>query len=316
MKVYRHFDDIQIKSIKNPVLTVGTFDGVHIGHQKIIEKLKIEAQRIHGETVLFTFFPHPRLVIQPMNNSLKMIQTLEEKIADLERIGLDHLIIMPFTTEFSHIEAEDFIKEYLVGKLGVKTIVVGYDHRFGKERKGDIHLLEKLSGIYAYNVIEISAEEIDEVNVSSTKIRQAILEGDIETANMYLNQKFEMSGIVVRGRQLGRTLGFPTANIKLVDDLKIVPTIGIYIVEVILSNGKSYHGMMSIGKNPTVTSDISIKMEVYLFDFEGDLYGQNLTVQFLKYLRNELKFNSLEELITQMNDDKQTTLDYFVTHRL
>lgn len=314
MKVYHDFDATQLKNIKRPVLTVGTFDGVHVGHQKIIAQLQEVAKEIDGETVLFTFFPHPRLVINPMNNSLKMIQTLEEKIADLEKIGLDHLIIMPFTTEFAHIEAVDFIKEYLVDKLGVHTIVVGYDHRFGKDRKGDIHLLEQYQSMFHYEVKEISAKEIDEVNVSSTKIRQAILNGDIETANTYLNQKFEMSGIVVRGRQLGRTLGFPTANIKLIDDLKIVPTIGIYIVEVILDDQRSFHGMMSIGKNPTVSSDISIKMEVNLFDFDEDLYGQTITVQFHKYLRNELKFNNLEDLIVQMNEDKKATLDYFSIH--
>lgn len=311
MKVYNDFDASKLGKIKNPVLTVGTFDGVHVGHQKLIERIESEAQKIDGETVVFTFFPHPRLVLNPMNNSLRMIQTLEEKIADLERLGLDHLIIFPFTKEFSQIEAEDFIKDYLVTRLGVKTVVVGYDHRFGKDRKGDISLLQKYSKQYHYKVIEIPAEEIDAVNVSSTKIRKAILEGDIETANTFLNQKFEMSGIVVRGMQLGRTLGYPTANIKLIDDLKIIPAIGIYIVEVELDDRRHFMGMMSIGKNPTVTDDTSIKMEVYLFNFNEDIYNQTITVRFLKYLRNEMKFDSLEQLKQQMDEDKRITLDYF-----
>lgn len=309
MKVYQHFNEIQ--AIKNAVLTIGTFDGVHVGHQKIIEKIKTEAAKIGGETVLFTFFPHPRLVLNPSDNSLRMIQSLEEKIANLERLGLDHLIIFPFTKEFANVTAEDFIRNYLVEKLQVKVIVVGYDHQFGKNRQGDLAFLNQFSEELQYQVIEIPAEEINEVNVSSTKIRQAILNGDIETANKYLNERFSLSGKVVHGNKLGRTIGCPTANIQLDDELKIIPAIGVYVVQVKLSDNSWWKGMMSIGKNPTVTEDESIKMEVNLLDFDGDLYGQQITVQFLKYIRPELKFDSLELLIQQLDEDRNTTLDYF-----
>ena len=312
MKVYTNFDELG--EIKNPVLTIGTFDGVHIGHQKIIEKIKTEAKKIHGETVLFTFFPHPRLVINPNDNSLRMIQTLEEKKKVLESLGLDHLIIFPFTKEFSQVSAQDFIKNYLVDKLKLKVIVVGYDHRFGKGREGTIDLLRKYSKEYDYKVIEIPAQEIEEVNVSSTRIRNAILSGDIETANAFLSDSFKLSGKVIKGQQLGRTIGYPTANLEIVDALKVIPAIGIYVVKVFLENGKSYRGMMSIGQNPTVTDSTSIKLEVNLFDFEGDLYGHQITVQFLKYMRGEVKFDSVEQLKKQLDEDKKASLDFFASY--
>lgn len=309
MRVYTNFDELG--EIKKPVLTIGTFDGVHVGHQKIIERIKSEAEKIGGETVLFTFFPHPRLVLNPADNSLRMIQTLEEKKANLERLGLDHLIIFPFTKEFANVTAEDFIRDFLVDKLRVKIIVVGYDHQFGRNRQGNLKFLQQYSEEFDYKVIELPAEEIDEVNVSSTKIRQAILSGDIETANAYLNESFSVTGKVIKGQQLGRTIGCPTANIEVSDPLKIIPAIGIYAVNVLIDTNEMYRGMMSIGKNPTVTDDQSIKLEVNLFDFEGDLYNQTITVQFLKYLRDELKFDSLDELIKQLDEDRKASMDYF-----
>ncbi len=312
MKVYTNFDELG--EIKNPVLTIGTFDGVHIGHQKIIEKIKAEAKKIHGETVLFTFFPHPRLVLNPNDNSLRMIQTLEEKKKVLEDLGLDHLIIFPFTKEFSQVNAQDFIKNYLVDKLKLKVIVVGYDHRFGKGREGNIELLKQYSEEFNYKVIEIPAQEIDEVNVSSTRIRKAILTGDIETANTYLSDSFKLSGKVLKGQQLGRTIGCPTANLEVVDALKVIPAIGVYVVKVFLEDGQSFRGMMSIGQNPTVTDSTSIKLEVNLFDFEGDLYGQQITVQFLKYMRSEIKFDSVEQLKQQLDEDRKASLDFFASY--
>lgn len=311
MKVYTNFDELG--EIKNPVLTIGTFDGVHIGHQKIIEKIKAEAKKMNGETVLFTFFPHPRLVINPNDNSLRMIQTIEEKKEVLAKLGLDHLIIFPFTKEFSQVTAQEFIKNFLVDKLNLKVIVVGYDHRFGKGREGNIELLKRYSKEYNYKVIEIPAQEIEEVNVSSTRIRKAILSGDIETANAFLSAPFKLTGHVIKGKQLGRTIGYPTANLEILDALKVIPAIGIYVVKVFLENGNSYRGMMSIGKNPTVTACSSIKMEVNLFDFEGDLYDQQITVQFLKYLRNEVKFESVEQLKKQLDEDKKAALDFFAS---
>lgn len=312
MKVYTNFNELG--EIKHPILTIGTFDGVHIGHQKILEKIKLEAQKVNGETVLFTFFPHPRLVLNPNDNSLRMIQTLDEKIATLEKLGLDHLIIFPFTKEFSQITADDFIRDFLVQKLHVHTIVVGYDHRFGKGREGDLAYLKQYSNRYNYHVIEIPAQEIEEVNVSSTRIRKAILSGNIETANAYLSDPFHLTGKVVKGQQLGRTIGYPTANIEVVDLLKIIPAIGIYIVSITLENGVNYHGMMSIGKNPTVSDTDAIKLEVNIFDFDGDLYNQSITVHFLKYIREERKFSSLEELITQLDEDKRISLDFFIAN--
>lgn len=312
MKVYTNFDELE--AIKNPVLTIGTFDGVHIGHQKILEKVKTEAAKINGETVLFTFFPHPRLVINPNDNSLRMIQTQEEKEEVLARLGLEHLIIFPFTKEFSQVEAEDFIKNFLVEKLRVKVIVIGYDHRFGNGRKGDIQLLKAYSEKYGYQVIEIPAQEVDEANVSSTRIRKAILSGEIEAANLYLSDKFQLSGTVVQGKQLGRTIGCPTANIVVSDELKIIPAIGIYAVHVLLEDGHTYRGMMSVGKNPTVTDSESIKLEVNIFDFDRTIYGEKITVQFLKYLRDEIKFDSLDELKKQLDEDRTASLDFFATH--
>ena len=309
MKVYTNFDELG--TIKNPVLTIGTFDGVHVGHQKILQKIKQEAEKIGGETVLFTFFPHPRLVLNPNDNSLRLIQTLDEKKAVLEKSGLDHLILFPFTTAFSQVTAKDFIQNFLVEKLRVKVIVVGYDHRFGKGREGNLAFLQQYSAEFGYEVIEIPAQEIEEVNVSSTRIRKAILSGDIETANAYLSDKFSLTGKVIKGKQLGRTLGYPTANIDVVDTLKIIPAIGIYVVKVKFENGTIYKGMMSIGKNPTVTDTETLKLEVHLFDFSGDLYGHNITVQFLKYLRNEMKFSSIEQLKTQLDEDKKHSLDFF-----
>ncbi len=309
MKVYTNFDELG--TIKNPVLTIGTFDGVHVGHQKILQKIKQEATKIGGETVLFTFFPHPRLVLNPNDNSLRLIQTLDEKKAVLESSGLDHLILFPFTTAFSQVTAKDFIQNFLVEKLRVKVIVVGYDHRFGKGREGNLAFLQQYGAEFGYEVIEIPAQEIEEVNVSSTRIRKAILSGDIETANAYLSDKFSLTGKVIKGKQLGRTLGYPTANIDVVDTLKIIPAIGIYVVKVKFENGTIYKGMMSIGKNPTVTDTETLKLEVHLFDFSGDLYGHNITVQFLKYLRNEVKFSSIEQLKTQLDEDKKHSLDFF-----
>jgi len=312
MKVYTDFN--ALGNIKNPVLTIGTFDGVHIGHQKIIQRIKSEAEKIDGETVIFTFFPHPRLVLHPENNSLRMIQTQDEKIANLERLGIDHLIIIPFTKEFSQIEAEDFIKHFLYEKLGVKVVVVGYDHHFGRGRRGDLAMLRQYGEQFHYKVIEIPAQEIEEVNVSSTKIRNAILSGNIETANLYLHEHFEMTGTVVKGNQLGRTIGFPTANIRIDDDCKIIPAIGIYIVRVKV-NSEWYQGMLSIGKNPTVTTDEKIKIEVNIFNFSADIYGKTITVQFLKYLRDEKKLASVEALKQQLKEDEKATLDYFDSHR-
>ena len=309
MKVYRDFEEVG--NIPNAVLTIGTFDGVHLGHQKIIERLKSEAKKINGETVLFTFFPHPRMVINPTNHGLKLIQSEAEKIENLERLGLDHLIIFPFTISFSNLSADQFVKEYLIEKLHVKTIVVGYDHQFGKNREGTLKHLQKLSENLSFEVIEIPAHEVDEINVSSTKIRKAIEIGDVQTANNYLNEPFEISGKVVQGNQIGRTIGFPTANIEMADGLKIIPAIGVYAVEIVLADQRKFEGMMNIGIRPTVTDSDKVKIEVFIFDFSEAIYGQRIKVYLLQRIRGEHRFQSVEVLRAQLQEDEKTVRSIF-----
>jgi riboflavin kinase/FMN adenylyltransferase len=309
VKVYRDFEEVG--NIPNAVLTIGTFDGVHLGHQKIIERLKSEAKKTNGETVLFTFFPHPRMVINPTNHGLKLIQTEAEKIENLERLGLDHLIIFPFTKAFSNLSADEFVKEYLIEKLHVKTIVVGYDHQFGKNREGTLKHLQKLSENLSFEVIEIPAHEVDEINVSSTKIRKAIEIGDVQTANNYLNEPFEISGKVVLGNQIGRTIGFPTANIEVDDALKIIPAIGVYAVEIVLADQRKLEGMMNIGIRPTVTDSEEIKIEVFIFDFSEPIYDQRIKVYLLQRIRGEHRFQSLEVLRAQLQEDEKTVRSIF-----
>lgn len=309
MKVYRDFEEVG--NIPNAVLTIGTFDGVHLGHQKIIERLKSEAKKVNGETVLFTFFPHPRMVIDPTNHGLKLIQTQAEKIENLERLGLDHLIIFPFTKSFSNLTADEFVKDYLVNKLHVQTIVVGYDHQFGKNREGTLKHLQKLSETLPFEVIEIPAHEVDEINVSSTKIRKAIEIGDIQTANSYLNEPFEISGKVVKGNQIGRTIGFPTANIEIGDELKIIPAIGVYAVEIVLEDQRILQGMMNIGIRPTVTDSKEVKAEVFIFDFSEAIYDQRIKVYLLQRIRGEHRFQSVEVLRAQLQEDEKTVRSIF-----
>jgi riboflavin kinase/FMN adenylyltransferase len=313
VKVYRDFEEVG--DIPNAVLTIGTFDGVHLGHQKIIERLKAEAKKVNGETVLFTFFPHPRMVIDPTNHGLKLIQTQVEKIENLERLGLDHLIIFPFTKSFSNLTADEFVKDYLVNKLNVKTIVVGYDHQFGKNREGTLKHLQKLSETLPFKVIEIPAHEVDEINVSSTKIRKAIEIGDVQMANSYLNEPFEISGKIVKGNQIGRTIGFPTANIEIGDELKIIPAIGVYAVEIVLEDQRILQGMMNIGIRPTVTDSKEVKVEVFIFDFSEAIYDQRIKVYLLQRIRGEHRFQSVEVLRAQLQEDEKTVRSIF-SHKL
>lgn len=313
MKVYQGFEAID--EISNPVLTIGTFDGVHVGHQKIIQRLNKEAKKTGGESVLFTFYPHPRMVIAPDNHGLKLIQTQDEKIEKLRRMGLQHLIIYPFTTEFANLTAREFVSEFLVKRLKVKTIVVGYDHQFGKNREGSLAFLQEMSKQYPFEVIEIPSHEIDEVNVSSTKIRQALELGDIETANRYLNEPFELTGTVVHGNALGRTIGFPTANLDLGDALKSVPAKGVYAVQVKLPDGRLLKAMMNIGVRPTVSNIPKVHLEVFLFDFSEDLYDQRITVYLLRRVRDEKRFESIDALRAQLQEDEKTIrsmLDHLV----
>ncbi|MBP6091246.1 MAG: bifunctional riboflavin kinase/FAD synthetase [Crocinitomicaceae bacterium] len=308
MNIYYNFSSIS--AIKNPVLTIGTFDGVHIGHKKIIDQLNEEASKIGGESVLFTFFPHPRMVIFPESHGLKLIQTQEEKLEKLKEMGLQNVIVFPFTFEFSRLTALEFVRDMLVNQLHVKKLVIGYDHQFGKNREGSIHFLRDVAETYEFEVIEIPAQDIDAVHVSSTKIREALFSGDIEKANDYLGAPFQLSGTVVKGKQLGRTIGFPTANIQLANDLKLIPQNGVYAVKVFYQN-KCLKGMMNIGVRPTIEGKNDPTIEVHIFDFDQTIYGESLRIELFKKTRDEQKFNGIEALKNQLKLDEISIRTFF-----
>ena len=304
MKVYTDID--QFKKVNNPIVTIGTFDGVHIGHQKIIQRIKEIAKKENGETVLLTFFPHPRMVLQPGNDDLKLLTTQEEKIELLEKEGVDHLIIYPFTAAFSKLSSVEFIKSILVSKIGTKKLVIGYDHHFGRNREGSFKHLKEFGPVYGFEVEEIPAQDIDNINVSATKIRNAILEGDIETANLYLGHLYSLRGEVVAGDKIGRTIGFPTANIKVKERYKLIPAHGVYAVDVHY-NKKVFKGMLNIGIRPTVHNNQQT-IEVNIFNFDENIYGQEIIIFLKKRIRNEEKFDNLEALKKQLAKDKQTAI--------
>lgn len=308
MNIY--YDFSSISAIKNPVLTIGTFDGVHIGHKKIIDQLNEEASKIGGESVLFTFFPHPRMVIFPESHGLKLIQTQEEKLEKLKEMGLQNVIVFPFTFEFSRLTALEFVRDMLVNQLHVKKLVIGYDHQFGKNREGSIHFLRDVAETYEFEVIEIPAQDIDAVHVSSTKIREALNTGDIEKANDYLGAPFQLSGTVVKGKQLGRTIGFPTANIQLANDLKLIPQNGVYAVKVFYQN-ECLKGMMNIGVRPTIEGKNDPTIEVHIFDFDQTIYGESLRIELFKKTRDEQKFNGIEALKNQLKLDEISIRTFF-----
>lgn len=308
MKIFEGLDEL--KNIKNPVVTIGTFDGVHLGHQKIINQLKAEAAAIQGETVLLTFHPHPRIVLFPENHGVRLLQSEEEKVHALEQLGLNNVIIVPFTKKFSNLTAQEFVEQILVKNLHPKKVVIGYDHQFGNNREGNINYLRAVSSKYNFQVIEIPARSIDEVNISSTKIRESLLHGNVETAKLYLSRPHELSGIVVKGDQLGRTIGFPTANISMSDATKIIPANGVYAVQVKIKSGL-YFGMMNIGNRPTVSAEQQQKLEVHLFDFHQNIYEESITVYFEKRIREEKKFANLEELKFAIKQDEEFCRRYF-----
>lgn len=300
MKIYKRLESIP--KIQQAVVTQGTFDGVHAAHQVIIDRLKSIARQHQGETVLVTFDPHPRMVLHPDDHGLKLLQTLDEKIEVLEQMGIDHLVIIPFTREFSRLSSMQFIRDIMVNRIGARYLVVGYNHRFGKNREGDQEQLHEFAGLYGFEVEQIPEQDIDHIAVSSTRIRRALEHGDIVTANKYLLKPFRISGMVVKGRQLGRTIGFPTANLVLSDPNKMVPADGVYAVKVIMHN-QTYGGMLNAGYRPTVDGTVH-SIEVHLFDFDRDIYGENLTVEFVDKLRDEQRFANVELLRNQLEKDK------------
>lgn len=309
MKVYT--DIIDFKNVKNPVVTTGTFDGVHLGHQKIISRLKEAAREENGETVLLTFYPHPRMVLFPDDNDLKLINTQEEKIELLEQYGIDHLIIYPFTKEFSRLTSVEFVRNILVNNIRTKRLVIGYNHHFGRNREGSFEHLKEYGPLYGFEVEEIPAKDIDSIEISSTKIRNALQAGDVKTAASYLGHEFSLTGRVVDGKKIGREIGYPTANIFVEDKYKIIPADGVYAVQVRHDN-RLYGGMLNIGNNPTVNGKHTT-IEVNIFDFNKDIYEENATIYFLERLRDEVKFGGLEELKAQLAIDKINSLNILNT---
>jgi riboflavin kinase/FMN adenylyltransferase len=306
MKVHRDLE--KLPAFRNAVITIGTFDGVHMGHRQVIDKLKSEAKEIKGETVIITFHPHPRKVVSSAILGIRLINTLEEKIELLEQLGIDHLVIVPFTDAFANQPAEDYVKNFLVDKFNPHTIIIGYDHRFGRDRSGDYRLLEKKATEFNFKLKEIPKHVLENIAISSTNIREAILHNDITTADKLLGYEFFFTGVVIHGDKLGRKLGYPTANLKISDEEKITPGNGIYAVYATIENTTAkLKGMMSIGFRPTVDGKKRV-IEVNIFDFDKEIYGQKLKVFVKKYLRQEVKFDGLDDLVNQMGNDKIESL--------
>ncbi|WP_291728393.1 bifunctional riboflavin kinase/FAD synthetase [Bernardetia sp.] len=303
MKIYRKVSEFP--ELQHTILTSGTFDGVHLGHQKIIQRLiDLKKQTPNAQTVVLTYHPHPRLVLFPEQKDLKILNTLEEKAMLFEDLGIDHLCIIPFNKRFASTSSENFIKRIIQKKLQTRQFVIGYDHRFGKNREGGFEYLKENEDRFGFKVEEISRQDIDDNAISSTRIRKALFAGDIETANELLGYEFSITGKVVKGKQIGRTIGYPTANLKLDYKHKLIPKQGIYAVRVYYKY-EYYGGMLSIGVRPTIGKNLKQTIEVNIFDFDKDIYDKNITLQFVKYLRPEEKYNSLEELKAQLAKDKE-----------
>jgi riboflavin kinase / FMN adenylyltransferase len=305
MKVYRSLQQLPV--FNRAVLTIGTFDGVHLGHQQIIRQLLMEAEATGGESVLISFFPHPRKIVRP-DQQIAELTSLDERIELLKRQGLDNLVVVPFNKAFSEQTAEEYIKDFLVDRFHPSLIIIGYDHKFGNNREGDYRLLEKMGEHYNYTVKEIPQQLINEVAVSSTKIRQALSNSDIETANQLLGYPYFFKGNVIEGNKLGRKLGYPTANLQIQDPDKLVPSNGVYAVEAqIEGESRVMKGMMNIGNRPTVDGTRR-SVEVHLFDFDEDIYNRHLKVHVRFHLRSEVKFEGLEKLVEQLHKDKENAL--------
>ena len=296
------------KSERQTVVTIGTFDGVHLGHRKIIDRLNEVAKSKKLDSTLLTFFPHPRMVLQ-QKQDLKLINTIDERINLLSQTGLNHLVIEPFTKAFSRLKAEEYVKQYLVDYLNAAVVIVGYDHRFGRNRTADIEDLKRFAKTYNFEVEKISKQDIEDVAISSTKIRSAIAEGQIDLANTYLSKPFVLTGKVVKGKQLGKSLGCPTANLQIKEDYKIIPKEGVYVVSAYIDS-TMYYGMMNIGHNPTIAKNNRKSVETYFFDFDGNLYDQTLQIHLLKRLRNERKFDSIDALKSAMQRDEKHSKDF------
>lgn len=301
-----HRDINNLPAFKNAVITIGTFDGVHLGHKQIIEHLKAAAANAGGESVIITFHPHPRKVVSSVITGVRLINTLAERIELLEQTGIDHLVIVPFTDYFANQTAEEYISDFLVAKFNPHTIIIGYDHRFGKDRTGDYTMMEEKSSFYNYRLLEIPEHLLNTIKVSSTNIRNAILHSNIEEANNFLGYAFFFEGEVMHGDKIGRTIGYPTANLKSTDEEKISLGDGIYAVYATIA-GQTFKAMMSIGFRPTVNGKLRVT-EVNIFDFNKEIYGETIRITVQKYLRSEVKFDGLESLKSQLHKDKEESL--------
>ncbi len=300
MNIYHGIE--KFDKLRHAVVTSGTFDGVHIGHQKILSRLKELCSKQAGESVLLTFWPHPRMVLYPSENPFKLLNSIEEKAAILEKTGLDHLLIVPFTAEFANISSDDFVREILVEKIGTKKLIIGYNHRFGKNRAGSFEALQNNAPNFGFEVEEIPRQDIDNMGVSSTRIRLALAEGDIRTAYELLGRPYELNGTVVDGNKLGRTIGFPTANIQIDFAHKLIPADGTYAVSIEIEKAV-FKGMMNIGYRPTVAG-ASRNIETHIFDFEHDIYHKKIKVKLHDKIREEQKFDSVELLKKQLIQDR------------
>lgn len=305
MKIFHSINNF--RSSKKTILTLGTFDGVHIGHRKILERITQNTENGKYESLVLTFFPHPRMVLQG-ESEVKLLNTLSEKIDLLEKIGVQNLVIHPFDITFSRLTAEEFVKTVLIDQFDIKKIIIGYDHRFGSNRTANIDDLIAFGKQHDFEVEQISVQEIDAVSISSTKIRNALMEGNMTLANEYLGYEYFLTGTIVRGKQLGRTIDFPTANLQMEENYKLIPRNGVYVVKSTI-NQKTVFGMMNIGLNPTVAGE-NLAVEIHFFDFDEELYDQKISVSLLEYLRPEQKFESVAFLKQQLEKDRNTSLAY------
>lgn len=304
VNVYNSIDNFP--GTGNAVVTIGTFDGVHIGHQMIIRNLRKIAAETHGQTVVLTFFPHPRMVLQPDDNDLKLLTTIPEREELLRSFGIDHLIVQPFDKEFSRLSAVEFVRDQLVNKIGMKTLVIGYDHHFGRNREGSYKDLEEMAPVYGFRLEEIPGQMINELTVSSTKVRNFLLSGDVDAANRLLNHRYSIRGKVVEGDKLGRTIGFPTANIEVGEAYKLIPAEGVYAVNASVE-GTMYDGMMYIGNRPVVGGK-TLRIEVNLFDFNADIYGKEMQIFFVARVRGDMNFPDLNALKAKLEEDQRTSM--------
>lgn len=302
MLVHRSIDNLS--PLPYAVVTSGTFDGVHLGHQKILQRLnEIAHNHPDGQSVVMTFWPHPRTVVSNDSQDLRLLSTLDEKIALLEQAGVNQLIVIPFTRSFSQLTSEEFIRQVLINRIGTRKLVIGYDHRFGRDREGSFDYIRAHQAEFGFEVEEIPRQDIEAVGISSSKIRTALSEGQVATATRFLGRPYSVTGTVVKGRQLGRTIGFPTANLQVDDPVKLIPANGVYAVEV-EQGGHTYGGMLNIGFRPTVAGEHQT-IETYIFDFNKDIYGEHMTLRFRAFLRPEQKFNGLPALVEQLGQDEQ-----------